>query len=58
MDQFQHVPPDMEEIMCLSKDWTVKVNADVAFLPMKVCEKLNVIQVTPIGNYRKNYKFA
>jgi len=47
-----------EENMWSSKDWTVKVDADAVFLPMRLREKLGSLEVTPKGIYLENCKFV
>merc|ERR1712066_361732 len=46
-----------EENMWSSKDWTVKVDADAVFLPVRLREKLDTLEVTPNGIYIENCKY-
>jgi len=46
-----------EENMWSSKDWTIKVDADTVFLPVRLREKLDTFEVTPNGIYIENCKF-
>jgi len=45
-----------EENMWSSKDWTVKVDADSVFLPMRLREYLSKVEVTSNGIYLENCK--
>jgi len=47
-----------EENMWSSKDWTVKVDADAVFLPMRLREKLSAFEVTDNGIYLENCKYV
>merc|ERR1711972_110216 len=47
-----------EENMWSSKDWTIKVDADAVFLPMRLREKLGSIGVTDNGIYLENCKYV
>merc|ERR1712217_467423 len=47
-----------EENMWSSKDWTVKVDADSVFLPMRLREYLSKVEVTSNGIYLENCKEA
>ena len=44
--------------MLESKDWTVKVDADAVFLPMRLREKLSEIGVSDKCIYLENCKFV
>merc|ERR1712228_773115 len=47
-----------EENMWSSKDWTIKVDADAVFLPMRLREKLSTVEVTGNGIYLENCKYV
>jgi len=47
-----------EENMWNSKDWTVKVDADAVFLPMRLRQKLGQVEVTANGIYLENCKYV
>jgi len=46
-----------EENMWSNKDWTVKVDADTVFLPMRLRENLGQVEVTTNGIYLDNCKY-
>merc|ERR1712227_67721 len=47
-----------EENMWSSKDWTIKVDADAVFLPMRLRTKLAALEVTDNGIYLENCKWV
>merc|ERR1711994_855595 len=47
-----------EENMWESKDWTVKVDADAVFLPMRLRKKLSEVEVSDKGVYLENCKYV
>jgi len=47
-----------EEKMWSSKDWTIKVDADAVFLPQRLRQKLENVEVTANGIYLENCKYV
>merc|ERR1712141_447772 len=47
-----------EEGAWSSKDWTVKVDADAVFLPIRLREYLGKVEVTDAGIYLENCKYV
>merc|ERR1711997_508781 len=47
-----------EEGLWANRDWTVKVDIDAVFLPMRLRERLGQVEVTENGIYLENCKYV